>query len=131
MRKPNHKFDKFTDLKDMLEKSGEKFGDKTAYILKTEKEGEFKKVTHKEFRHQINCLGTKLIDMGLKGKRISVIGENRYEWGLSYLSVVTGTGIVVPLDKALPENEIESLILRSEVEAIFYSNKYDDIMKRF
>ncbi len=129
MRKPNHKFDTYTDLKDMLEKSGKKFGDKVAYILKTEKEGEFKKITHKEFRDQINCLGTKLIDMGLKGKRISVIGENRYEWGLSYLSVVTGTGIVVPLDKALPENEIESLILRSEVEAIFYSKKYDDIMK--
>lgn len=39
-------------------------------------------------------------------------------------------GIVVPLDKSLPENEIESLIKRSEVEAIFYSNKYDDIMKK-
>ncbi len=130
MRKPIHTFDTYTDLKDMLKKSGEKFGDRPAYILKTEKEGEFKKISHKEFRYQVDCLGTKLIDMGLKGKRISVIGENRYEWGLSYLSVVTGTGIVVPLDKALPENEIESLILRSEVEAIFYSNKYDDIMKR-
>ena len=39
-----------------------------------------------------------------------------------------GTGIVVPLDKALPNNEIESLIIRSEVEAIFYSTKYDGIM---
>lgn len=39
-----------------------------------------------------------------------------------------GTGVVVPLDKALPDNEIESLILRSGVEAIFYSNKYNNIM---
>ena len=39
-----------------------------------------------------------------------------------------GTGIVVPLDKALPNNEIENLIIRSEVEAIFYSKKYNDIM---
>ncbi len=59
--------------------------------------------------------------MGLKGKCIAVIGENRYEWGVAYLAIVTGTGVVVPLDKALPENEIESLIIRSEVEAIFYS----------
>ncbi len=130
MRKPIHKFDTYTDLKDMLKKSGEKFGERPAYILKTEKEGEYKQITHKEFREQINSLGTKLIDMGLKGKRISVIGENRYEWGVAYLSIVTGTGIVVPLDKALPENEIESLILRAGVEAIFYSKKYDDIMKR-
>ena len=130
MRKPIHEFDKFTDLKDMLKVSGEKYGDRPAYMLKTDKKGEFKTITHKEFRDQINELGTKLIEMGLKGKRIAVIGENRYEWGVAYLAIVTGTGVVVPLDKALPENEIESLIIRSEVEAIFYSKKYDDVMAK-
>ena len=128
MREPIHEFDKFTDLKDMLKISGEKFGDRPAYVIKTG-ENEYKEITHTEFRNQINSLGTKLIDMGIKGKRIAVIGENRYEWGVAYLSVVTGTGIVVPLDKALPNNEIESLILRSEVEAIFYTNKYNEIME--
>lgn len=130
MREPIHKFDKFTDLKDMLKISGEKFGDRPAYMLRTEEKGKFKTITHKEFREEINNLGTKLIDMELKNKRIAVIGENRYEWGVAYLAVVTGTGVVVPLDKALPENEIESLIIRSEVEAIFYSKKYDDIMAK-
>ncbi len=128
MREPIYQALKFTDLKDMLKKSGEIYGDRPAYIFGTETPGEFKQITHREFRDQINALGTKLIDMGLAGKRIAVIGENRYEWGVSYLAVVTGTGIVVPLDKALPNNEIESLILRSEVEAIFYSQKYDEIM---
>ena len=28
----------------------------------------------------IDALGTALIDIGLKDKRIAVIGENRYEW---------------------------------------------------
>ena len=120
---------KFTDLKDMLKQSGEAFGDRPAYMFKTDKEGEFKTISHKEFRNQINALGTALISMGLKDKRIAVISENRYEWELAYLSVVTGTGIVVPLDKALPNNEIESLILRSQVDAIFYSSKYNDIME--
>lgn len=129
MREAIYKAPKFTDLKDMLQKSGEMYGERPAYIFGTETLGEFKQITHKEFRDQINYLGTKLIDMGLSGKRIAVIGENRYEWGVSYLAIVTGTGIVVPLDKALPNNEIESLILRSEVEAIFYSQKYDEIMK--
>ena len=68
--------------------------------------------------------------MGLKDKRIAVISENRYEWELAYLSIAAGTGIVVPLDKALPDNELESLILRSQVEAIFYSSKYEDIMNQ-
>ena len=118
----------FTDLKDMLKKTGEAFGDKPAFMLKTDKVGKFKTITHKEFRDEINALGTALVKMGLKDKRIAVISENRYEWELAYLSIATGTGVVVPLDKALPENEIESLILRSQVEAIFYSNKYKEVM---
>ena len=129
MREPVYKVEKFTDIKDMLKKSGEKYGDRPAYIFRTDVPGKFREITHKEFRDQIDQLGTKLIDLGLKDKIIAVIGENCYEWGVSYLAVVAGTGVVVPLDKSLPNNEIESLILRSEVEAIFYTEKYDDIMK--
>ena len=119
---------KFTDLKDMLKQSGEAYGDKPAYMFKTEKEGEFRIITHKEFRDDINALGTALVKMGLKDKRIALISENRYEWELAYLSIVAGTGVVVPLDKALPDNELESLILRSQVDAIFYSDKYKEVM---
>lgn len=125
-----HSCVEITDLKDMLKKSGELYGNRPAFKFKTEKENEFKVITHKEFRYEVDCLGTKLIDMGLKNKRVAVISENRYEWEVAYLSIACGTGVVVPLDKSLPENEIESLIKRSEVEAIFYSNKYDDIMKK-
>ena len=121
---------KFKDLKDMLKKSGEAYGDKTAFMFKTDKPGEFRTITHKEFRDEINALGTSLIKMGLKDKRIAVISENRYEWQLAYLAIATGTGVVVPLDKALPENEIESLILRSQVEAIFYSSKYNETINK-
>ena len=130
MREPIYKYDTYTDLKDMLKKSGEKYADKPAYIFRTEEEGKFRTITHKEFRDEVNALGTKLIEMGLKDKRIAVISENRYEWGVDYLAVATGTGVIVPLDKALPDNEIESLIIRSEVDAIFYSNKYDKVMNR-
>ena len=122
------KEEKYKNLKEMLEKSGEKYGENTAFIIQGENDGEEKRITHKMFRDDVKKLGTALIEMGLKGKRIAVIGENRYEWEVAYLAVVTGTGIVVPLDKALPENEIENLILRSEAEAIFYTNKYEEAM---
>ena len=128
MRKPIHKYTEFKDLKDMLKKSGEKFGDRPAYIYKTDEPGKFNEITHKEFRDDINNFGTALINLGLKDKRIAVISENRYEWGVAYLATATGVGIIVPLDKALPDNEIESLMIRSEIEAIVYSSKYDKIM---
>ena len=129
MREPVYKnMPKYRDLKEMLQKNGEKFGNNPAYIFKTDVPDKFKIITHKEFRDDINNLGTALINMGLKDKRIAVISENRYEWGVAYLATVTGTGVIVPLDKALPEIEIESSIIRSEVDAIFYSSKYDKIM---
>ena len=119
---------KYTDLKDMLKQTGEAYGDRPAYIFKTEEKGKFRTITHREFREEINALGTVLINMGLKDKRIAIISENRYEWELSYLAIASGVGVVVPLDKSLPDNELESLILRSQVEAIIYSSKYDTIM---
>lgn len=120
---------KITDLKDMLKKTGDIYSKKIAYKIKI-KENEYKTITHKQVREMIDSLGTALIDMDLKNKRIAVIGENRYEWEIAYLSIVCGTGIVVPLDKSLPENELKDLIERSEIEAIFYTEKYEEILKR-
>ncbi len=128
MEKRIHKYLEVKDLKDMLKKTGDLYGEKVAFKLKTSEPGVIKKITHKEFREMVNQLGTALIDMGLKDKRIAVMGENRYEWGLAYLAIITGTGVVVPLDKALTEIELKDLIKRSEVEAIFYSKKYDEII---
>ena len=129
MNKRLYKYEKITDLKDMLKKSGEQYGDKIAYQIKNE-DGSYKKITHKQVRQMIDALGTALINMNLKGKKIAVIGENRYEWEIAYLSIVCGTGIVVPLDKSLPENELKNLIKRSEVEAIFYSSKYEKTLEK-
>ena len=128
MSKRIYNYLKINDLKDMLNKTGKLYANRPAYKIKIE-EGKYQIYTHKEVRDMINNLGTALIDLGLKGKRIAVIGENRYEWEIAYLSIVCGTGIVVPLDKSLPANELEQLIERSDIEAIFYTKKYSDIIQ--
>lgn len=127
-RKKLHKVEQITDLKDMLNKSYEKYKDEVAFEYKISKD-EIKKITYKEFIDDVNGLGTQLIKMGLLGKRIAVISENRYEWAVAYLATACGVGVIVPLDKSLPANELETLIIRSGVEAIFYSKKYDEIMQ--
>ncbi len=124
-----YEYIKVRDLKDMLEKTGKLYGNKKAYKIK--KNEEYIYITHKEVRDMINALGTALINMGLKDKRIAVIGEGRYEWEIAYLSIVCGTGIVVPLDKSLTENELKNLIRKSEVEAIFCSGKYVETLEKF
>ena len=118
-----------TDLKDMLNKTKELYKDNPAYKIKKEL-GKYEIYTHKQVRDMIDALGTSLIDLELKNKRIGIIGENRYEWEIAYLAVVCGTGIVVPLDKSLPENELEALVERSEIEAIFYSDKHSESIEK-
>ena len=129
MDKRLYDYIEITDLKDMLNKTRNIYKNRPAYKLRIE-DGKYKIITHEEVRNMVDCLGTALCNLGLKGKRIAVIGENRYEWEIAYLSIACGTGIVVPLDKSLPENELENLIERSDIEAIFYTDKYSEAVQR-
>lgn len=127
--KPIRKVREISNLKDMLEQSAALFADRDAFTLKGEN-GSYKAVTYKEFKEEVDALGTALIDLGLKDRFIAVIGENRYEWCLSYLAVVNGTGIVVPLDRELPPIEVENLIARSNASAILFSGKHEKDMRQ-
>jgi long-chain acyl-CoA synthetase len=111
---------KITSLKDMVKQSAEKYSSYDAFTLKNS-QGNFYGITYKQFQEQMNALGTTLLDMGLQNAKIAVLSENRYEWCLTYLAVANGVGIIVPLDKELPENEITSLLARSEAKAIVTS----------
>lgn len=118
-----------SDLKDMLIKSAKNYGDKTAYQIRNGYGG-FDCYTYSDVYEMVQALGTSLVNMGLKGRKIAVIGENRLEWEIAYLAIVCGTGIVVPIDKSLPENELKSVIERSGAEAVFYSEKYRNALTR-
>lgn len=129
MSKRLYNYIEITDLKDMLNKTRNLYGERPAYKIRRE-DGKYQIFTHNEVRDMVNFLGTALIDLGLKGKRVGIIGENRYEWELAYLSITCGTGTVVPLDKSLPANELESLIERSDIEAIFFSQNYSKTIEK-
>ena len=88
-----------------------------------------KEITYKDFKEKVNVLGTALINIGLKDKKIGIISENRYEWEVSFFSIACGAGIVVPIDKSLTKVEIENIINRAKIEAIFCSSKYEKILQ--
>jgi len=115
------------DLKQLVKECAKKYGNAVGFKFK-DKEGRVTGRTFTEFDRHIDCLGTALISLGLKDAHISIISENRYEWGVCYYSIVNGTGVAVPMDKYLPQAEVENLIERGKVEAIFYSPTYQDMM---
>ena len=107
----------------MLNTSAELFAKEPAYLVKDTPGGPYRPVLYEKVKKDVDALGTRLLDLGLKGKKIAVIGENSYKWVVSYLGTVNGTGIVVPLDKELPPKEIANLIKRAGADAIIYSSK--------
>lgn len=111
------------NLKHMIETSAELYADNVAFRQKFDKKGEFESITYRQALEDINALGTALIDLGLKDKRIAVCGANCYQWAISYLAVVCGVGVVVPLDKELSAGELEQLINDAEAEAVLCDDK--------
>ena len=124
--------DKFDTIREYINKAVEKYGEKEAFIIKNkeQKNVKYTKITYNQFKKDIEELGTGLIDMGLQGKRIAIIGNNSYEWAQTYISILCGVGIIVPLDKGLQEEEIKLSLKRSKVDAVIFEEKYSEVMKQ-
>lgn len=121
----------YSDIREVIKDGINRYPDCVAFTIKN-KEGkdiQYTDITYAEFEKEINSLGTGLLKLGLKDKKIAIIGPNSYEWVLSYISVLFGIGIVVPLDKGLPAQEIEDSIIRSDADALIFDPKYIDIME--
>ncbi len=118
-----------TDIKDLLVSSTELYGDNVAYLQKWERNGEYEPITYKETLADVNGIGTWMMDKGLTGKRVAVIGPNCYQWCSTYLAVTGGIGCIVPLDKELNAEELKNQIQRSKVSAVVFDSRHQDVFK--
>ncbi len=117
-------------LKDIINIRYDLVLDKTAFIEKEAGKDKFENITYREIKNKINGLGTYMLNkLNITGEKIAVIGENSHKWYVTYMAVACGVGIIVPLDKGLPENEILSLIERSGVKAIVYSHRRSETIQ--
>ena len=121
MRKYKCKYDiEFQDLKEIMDFVADKYGKNTAFIYKTPDRKNKVEITYRKFRDDMDSIGAYLISKGLKGKRIVVIGPNSYAWLAAYYGIVINVGVVVPLDKGLPEEEIINSLIKCKADAIVY-----------
>ncbi len=104
-------------IKQMLDSSVQLYENEIAFYTKFKK-GPYEEITYRRFYDDVNGFGTALISLGLKEKKIAVVGESKYTWNVAYLGVVCGTGVVVPLDKELPYEDLKNLIKEADVAAV-------------
>ncbi len=118
----------FNNIKEIVYNSAQKYSENIAFVIKHKegKEVNYENVSYKRLLEDINKFGTSLYNLNLKGKRVAVIGKNRYEWVVSHLSNLLGGIVSVPLDKDLQYDELESSLIRSKANCIIFDEKLKD-----
>ncbi len=118
----------FKDIKEIIYNSVKNYATNIAFRIKekTLKEVNYKDITYEKMLQDVNQFGTGLYISGLKGKRIAIIGKNRYEWVLTYLATLLGDMVAVPLDKELQYEELENSLVRSKAECVVFDPKLKD-----
>lgn len=118
----------FNNIKEIIYNSAKKFSNQIAFVIKHQenKKQAYENITYKKLLEDINSLGTALYNMGLKQKRVAIIGKNRYEWVIAHLANLLGGIVSIPLDKDLQYDELENSIIRSKADCIIFDEKLTD-----
>ena len=124
--------ERFNNIREIMQNTVKLYPEKVAFRIKHKenKDVSYTDITYAEFQKEVVEFGTGLMSLGYKDKRIAVIGKNSYPWALTYCAVLEGLGVLVPLDKGLPEAEIELSLKRSRADVIVFDAEYEEIIKR-
>jgi len=127
----NYQQTNFKTIKEVFINSSEKYAKSIFLMEKFNPKGDWTEITYEQFKNDVMGFGTALIrKLGLKDTNIVIIGENTYHWYLSYMTILCGVGVAVPVDKELPENEIENVIKRAKASAVIFSTKKAEVIKK-
>jgi len=116
-------------VRDIIMESVNAHPDLPAYMYKNFRTGPYIPVSYQEFAADAAALGAQLVEMGLSGKRVAVIGDNCYQWAVVYFAMLFGAGIIVPFDKELRKEEINNLLQLADCDAIFHTALYDEMLE--
>lgn len=124
---------RLTDMRALTIRASNLFADKAAF-KEIAHNNSIATYTFSQLEQDRISLGTKLLDLGMEGYHVAILSENSYAWILTYLTVVCGVGVVVPLDKELLKDDIAHLLKKSDADAVVCSETYlplvNDILSR-
>ncbi len=106
-------------VRELIDVCVAKYGDKPAWKFK--RGGVPVSVTFNEFKTEVNSLGTGLCEYGIEKEHIVIIGNNCYEWALSFYAVMASAGVAVPTDNMLAEEDLEYIFNYSDSTVIIYA----------
>ncbi len=127
MPRPKYVSRKINDLKDMLEQTVALHSGSDAFIKKAR--DVYVTVSYKKYKEDIFGLGTELLKMNIKGEKVILLGENRYEWCVAFMATTCSEGIIVPISPEISENDLVSRINSVKSKFIIFSEKYRGLIR--
>lgn len=117
---------RISSVQDMIFQSVKKYGEKLA--MEDLNDFPIARLTYNSLFQHIARFGASLRKLGLKGRaHIAVIGENRVQWAISYLTAMCFNYVIVPIDRNLVTNEILNITYESDAEAVIFTEAYAPI----
>lgn len=122
----------YNSIKEIFEHSIKTYANKEFILEKFDPKGKYEEISYEQFGKDVIGFGTALNRvLKLKNRpRIMILSETTYDWYVSYVTLLCGDAIAIPTDKELPENELENVVKRSKADAIIYSEKKADSVKK-
>lgn len=109
------------DLRELLERSAARYGTKTA--IRDKKDGIYQDISYARFGQEVKALACMLAGRFAAGDRVLVMGENSYEWVLSFLALIELGGIPVPVDPALRTGQLVAISAEAEAKGVLYASR--------
>ncbi len=110
-------------LTELVQKSAEKFGKRTAFSLFSE--GTLTNITsYEEFGKRSLGIASILEQLGLqKGDRVMLLAENRPEWPIAYFGISLAGTIIVPILTDFIAEHVGTVAKHAEIAAICATEK--------
>lgn len=124
-----HSAQPYKDMNDMVRRAVKDYSDNIAVEEKVD--GKVVKHTYSEWGSDINSIGTALRELGLNEAHIALVGPNSYNWIAAHLAVFCGQGVVVPIDKELPDDDIIRLMEKADATAVICGRDYVAGVKKY
>ena len=119
------------DLRELLDGSVDLYADRPVFWTKKKHGTEYVPITYRMFQKDVEAMGTKMLELGWKGRHIAVTGQSCYEWFVTYMAIVNGVGVVVPVDKAFDAKAVGNVLKTADCDILFYTGseekKIDEI----
>ena len=123
---PLYNVPQIKSIQDMLLRSAKEYKDKIA--LEDLTNYPISKLTYSQLCENVIKFGKALIKIAIKERdHIAVIGENRVQWGITYLSAMCFNLVIVPIDKNLNQNEILNILHESDAKAVIFSEAFEQL----